>query len=61
MRFRTTIVAVLATVALSSAPARASLPTLLCGGECDSLLPGYWESPDRPLCKALLEISCGWY
>jgi hypothetical protein len=61
MRYRATLLALFAAVALSSAPAEASPPLLSCGGPCDSLLPTYWEDPNQPICKALLAISCGWY
>jgi hypothetical protein len=61
MRYRATLPAVLAAVALSSAPAKASLPLLSCGDSCESLLPSYWENPNQPICKALIAITCGWY
>jgi hypothetical protein len=61
MRFRITMLAVLAAVALSSAPAHASPPLLSCGADCGLLLPGYWQGPGQPACDALLALSCGWY
>jgi hypothetical protein len=45
MRFHITMLAVLAAVALSSAPAHASPRLLTCGADCGLALPGHWQGP----------------
>ncbi|HEX2780718.1 MAG TPA: hypothetical protein VHM30_14550 [Gemmatimonadaceae bacterium] len=58
MRIRLTLLAALAAVALSSAPAHASgCPIIELTSDCNALLPDYWQDPTSPWCP--LE-GCEW-
>lgn len=50
MRIRFPLIAALAAVALSSAPAHASGCLANPPSVCDELLPSYWQDPSLPWC-----------
>jgi hypothetical protein len=52
MRFRLTLLAALAAVALAGAPAHAAGCPFVTPSDptCGALLPGYWQDPSAPWC-----------
>ncbi|NUQ20840.1 MAG: hypothetical protein HOQ09_07750 [Gemmatimonadaceae bacterium] len=59
MRIRITLLSAFAAVALSGAPAQASVCPIVptTDPDCSSLLPNYWQNPTNPWCPI---NGCDW-